>query len=572
MKKHSLIRAASGAEPVDLLVTGGTLVNTLSGEIHREDIAVRDGLVVGLGSGYKAENVLDATGKYICPALVEGHIHIESTLLSPVEFARVAAGHGTGAVVCDPHEIANVLGRSGVEYMLEATADLPMAVYCMVPSCVPATHLEHAGAELSADDIASLFAGYPERIPGLAEMMNFPGVLAEDPNVLARIAAAGSRPVDGHAPGLTGLALNGYIMAGPGSDHESCTAEEALEKLRKGMHLMIREGSSEKNLRELLPVLNEFNSANVSLVTDDRHADDLVTSGHLDYTVRLAMEQGVPAIRAIQMASINTARHYGLTGHGALAPGYRADFIVLDDLDTFSINTIYLQGGDVRDLSFGDRALDIPENTVHAAPVSETDFQVPARSGDIRVMDIVPEQIVTRTAAVSPAIRDGLVVADPGRDLAKLAVLDRHHGRSLQGIGFVRGLGLERGAIAGTVAHDSHNLVVAGMSDTDMVRAVRELCSMGGGLVAVSGNRVLSGLALPIAGLMSTEPVDRVADRMHDLRQAARSLGCPETINPFMILSFLSLPVIPELRLTDMGLVDVAAFDFVSLWMNGDKS
>ncbi len=570
MKRHTLIKAASGKETIDLLVRGGLLVNTLSGEIYQEDIAIHDGMVIGLGPEYRAETVLDATGKYVCPALVEGHIHIESTLLAPAEFARVAAGHGTGAVVCDPHEIANVHGAAGVRYMLDATAPLPLAIYCMAPSCVPATHLEHAGGKLSDFDIASLFAEYPDRIPGLAEMMNFPGVLFEDPSVLAKLEVAGTRPIDGHAPGLSGQALNAYILAGPGSDHESCTTEEAREKLRKGMHLMTREGSSEKNLRDLVPVLNEFNGQNVSLVTDDRHADDLVEYGHLDYTVRLAVEQGVSPIRAIQMASINTARHFNLQGHGALAPGYRADFILLDALDPFIISETYLGGRNVQELVFTAGEADIPVNSVRLAHMTEADFEVPARTGDIRVIDIIPEQIVTKAVTLTPTVRKGRVVADGDRDLAKLAVLDRHHGRSLQAVGFVRGLGLRRGAIAGTVAHDSHNLVLAGMSDRDMVVAAKEIHAMGGGLVAVYDGHILARLPLVIGGLMSEEPVDAVLTHLKALHVATQNLGCSDTLNPFMILSFLSLPVIPERRLTDMGLVDVSLFDFVSLWADSD--
>lgn len=407
---------------------------------------------------------------------------------------------------------------------------------------------------------------FSERMPGLAEMMNYPGVLFQDPQVLAKLVAAGGRPIDGHAPGLTGLDLNAYILAGPASDHEAVHVAEAREKLRKGMHVMIREGSSEKNLADLLPLVGDFNSQNFSLVTDDRHCDDLLRFGHLDHTVRLAVSLGLPPLRAIQMASVNTARHFGLRRRGAVAPGYRADFILLDDLDTFAISSVFLRGRRIEDQQWEPAPTKLKTTgSVRLGELSPTCLDIRATGGRVRVIRTVQGQIVTEMDLVEPKVVDGLVCADPDADVAKLAVFERHHGSGAVGLGLVRGLGLRRGALAGTVAHDSHNLIAAGASDEDMLLAVRTLARCGGGYVCVEGGRVLELLPLPVAGLMSDGEPEDVARGLDRLNAAARSLGCPEDINPFMQLSFLSLPVIPRLRLTDKGLVDVASFDFVSL-------
>lgn len=565
MSDSRLISAARGHAPADLLIRDCRLVNVLSGEIHPESVAVKDGTVIGFGE-YEALETVDAGGRFLCPGLIEGHIHIESTLLDPVRFARLAASHGTAVTVCDPHELANVAGLDGIRWLLEVTRDLPMDIRCMMPSCVPATHLETAGAVISAEDIDEMLEEFPERILGLAEMMNYPGVLFQDPQVLAKIAAAGSRPVDGHAPGLSGFDLNAYILAGPGSDHEACELAEAQEKLRKGVHVMIREGSSEKNLFDLLPVINDFNSQNCSLVTDDRHCDDLLREGHLDHTIRLAISRGLAPLRAVQMASINTARYFGLRRRGAVAPGYRADFLLLDDLERFAIAGVYLGGRNIESLSWqaAPTAISVA-GSVHLGEISPACLEIPATGGRVRVIRTVPGQIVTEMDLLEPSVRDGLVCADPEGDVAKLAVFERHRGSGGMAVGLVRGLGLRRGALAGTVAHDSHNLITAGVSDADMLLAVRTLEKCGGGYVCVADGRVLELLPLPLAGLMSDDEPEKVAAGLDRLNAAARSLGCPADINPFMQLSFLSLPVIPRLRLTDKGLVDVHAFDFVRL-------
>jgi len=561
-----LIAAARREQTVDLLVRDVRLVNVLSAEIHPAHIAVKDGIVIGFEE-YEAETVVDGGGRHCVPGLIDGHIHIESTLLSPPRFAAVAARHGTAAVICDPHEIANVMGAAGIEYMLAASAGLPLSVFVMMPSCVPATHMETSGAVLTAADVCDFLARYPDRILGLAEMMNYPGVLVGDPEVLAKLAAAQGFVIDGHAPLLQGPDLNAYILAGPGSDHETTTVAEAREKLRKGMHLFIREGTQEQNMHELVQVLNDGNSHNTSFVCDDRLVDDLVGHGHLDEILRKAMAAGVPPVRAVQMATINTARYFRLHRRGALAPGWRADFVLLDDLPNFAIADCYLTGRRVADSSFAAAAPFIA-NTMRVANLQEEALRVPAAAGRLRTIGVVAGQIVTDQLLLEPKIVRGMAVADPERDLAKLAVFERHQASGRVGLGFVTGLGLRRGALAGTVAHDSHNLIVGGMSDADMIAAAREVVRIGGGLAVTCDGVVLASLSLPIAGLMSDAPVEEVQTGLQAINDALGRLGYALG-SPFAALSFLALPVIPALKLTDRGLVDVNRFEIVPLWTEG---
>lgn len=561
-----LIATARQEKSVDLLVRNVRLVNVLSGEVHPAHIAVRDGVVIGFEE-YAAATVVDGGGRHCVPGLIDGHIHIESTLLSPPRFAEVAARHGTAAVICDPHEIANVMGVAGIEYMLAASAGLPLSVFVMMPSCVPATAMETSGAVLTAADVRNFLSRYPERILGLAEMMNYPGVLGGDPAVLAKLAAAHGRVIDGHAPLLRGPDLNAYIIAGPASDHETTTFAEAREKLRKGMHLFIREGSQEHNMDELLPALNDCNSHNASFVCDDRLVNDLVGHGHLDAVLRKAMAAGLPPVRAVQMATINTARYFRLHRRGALAPGWRADFVLLDDLPNFAIADCYLNGRRVAQSSFA-AAAPFAANTMRVAGLEPAALRVPAAPGRLRVIGIIAGQIVTDHLLLEPKIVHGMAVADPERDLAKLAVFERHQASGRVGLGFVTGLGLRRGALAGTVAHDSHNLIVGGMSDTDMILAAREVVRIGGGLAVVDDGVVLASLPLPIAGLMSDAPAAEVQNGLQAINDALGRLGYA-LANPFAALSFLALPVIPALKLSDRGLIDVARFEIVPLWEAG---
>lgn len=562
------ISLALGEEPADLFVKNCRLVNTLSGEVHDASFAVADGMVVGFGD-YEAQDTLDAQGRYVCPGLIDGHIHIESSLLTPYEFARAVAPHGTAAVVCDPHEIANVLGRNGLMYMLEAGRGLPVGIYFMMPSCVPATHLETSGASLDASDVAWFLKEHPDRFLGLAEMMNFPGVLFKDPGVLAKLEAAAGRRMDGHAPGLSGRALSAYVAAGPASDHECTTLEEAREKLRLGMHIMIREGTSEKNLADLVELARHGGGQRLMLVSDDRHPEDLMARGHLDWTVREAIRLGVDPVTAVRMASLNTAVYFGLKERGALAPGYRADFMLLDDLQEFRISEVYLGGKRMDTLEFPTPKISPGINTegsMNIAGLSEESFHIMAGEGRLRAIEVVPGQIVTREYLAEPKTEKGLALANAEENLAKLAVIERHSASGRTGLGFVRGLGIERGALASTVAHDSHNLIVAGMSDSDMLLAARHAVKIGGGLVVAEGGRVLADLPLPVAGLMSALGLEDTVYRLRDLNAAASALGEKVMENPFMTLSFLALPVIPRLKLTDLGLMDVEKFDFVSLF------
>ncbi|WP_432738286.1 adenine deaminase [Maridesulfovibrio sp. FT414] len=561
-----LIDLARGAGKADLVIRNSRVVNVLSGEIHEADVAVAGGVFLGFGR-YEGGCEFDAGGRYLLPGLVEGHIHIESTLLTPPHFARAVAGHGTAAVVCDPHEIANVLGREGVEYMLWASHGLPVSIFFMVPSCVPATALETSGATLTAQDVAYFLHNYPSRVRGLAEVMNFPGVLFKDPGVLEKLVSAAGRVVDGHAPLLGGMDLNAYVLAGPRSDHECSEVSEALEKLRAGMHLMMREGSLERNMEELLGAVNDFNAQNVSMVTDDRNVLDLRDNGHLDYALRRAVALGMDPVRAVQTVSINTARYFGLAGHGAIAPGYRANCFLVDDLKDFSIHQVFLNGIPLEEHRFETANSVVPANCMNVGTnIDESLFAAEPGSGRVRVIGVRPGQLLTENRILEPCVVDGRPAADPARDICKFTVIERHHGSGSHATGFVQGLGLTGGALAGTVAHDSHNLIVAGTNDADMVLAAREAVALGGGFVAVRDGQVLASLSLPIAGLMSDKDMDDVAAEVESLNSATEKLGC--SFNPFMLISFLGLPVIPSLKLTDKGLVDVEAFNFTSLWVD----
>ncbi len=558
-----LVNAARGKNGADLLITNVNLVNTLSGSIERCNVAVKDGVIIGF-ENYRAEKTVDGQGGFLCPGFIEAHIHIESTLLTPPEFARAVAARGTAVVVCDPHEIANVLGVEGIQYFIRSSADLPVSVYFMLPSCVPATHLETAGAVLDVPELSILLEKYPDRFLGLGEMMNFPGVIHNDPGVMAKLEMSSNLLIDGHAPGLSGKDLNAYILAGPGSDHECVSPAEAKEKLGKGMHIMIREGTSEHNLEDLLPVVNDLNWPNFSLVSDDRHPTDLAGPGHLDYNLRRAVSLGMDPVRAVQMVTINPARYFGLKHRGALAPGYRADMVLLEDLEDFQVQQVFLQGRRREECLF-ENIVDPPGNSIHISGLNEKSLHVPARGKKILVMDLVQGQIYTRRGEAKPRVVHGLVQADPENDLAKLVVAERHRSTGNVGLGFVRGLGLKKGAIASTVAHDAHNLIVAGSNDQDILAAAEEVQRMKGGLAAVADEKVLASLALPVAGLMSDRPLREVTYAMDLMKQACIAMGFGHE-NPFMILSFLALPVIPELKLTDMGLVDVGQFRLVDLW------
>ncbi len=566
-KVEHKLSVARGEVPAEIVFKNAQLVNVLSAEIYLTNVAIDDGRVVGIGD-YEGRETIDLEGAYLAPSLIDGHFHVESTMLTIPEFVRAAVPHGTGAMVIDPHEYANVLGLDGIRYVLESSKNLPIDFFIMLPSCVPATHLETAGARFTADDLALMIAD--DRIAGVAELMNYPGVFLGWESELAKIRAGKGKAIDGHAPGLRGKNLNAYALAGVRSDHESTELEEAREKLRLGMHLLVREGSTERNLEHIIALVTPQNSANCSFATDDKLAGDLVHEGHLDHSIRRAIELGVAPITAIQMGSINTARHYRLRNHGAIAPRYWADFLVLDDLEKFVVRQVYKKGKLVAEKGryLGEIPAHTPQprSTMNLRYHAPDDFKVKAEGArKIRVIEIVPNQIITREALEEPKVSNGEVVSDPARDILKLVVLERHQATGNVGVGFVRGFGLQRGALASTVAHDAHNVVVVGTNDADIEAAVRALEEMRGGQVAVADGKVAAALPLPIAGLVSDQPLESVIEKIAALNAAAKSLGC-DLPAPFMSLSFLSLSPIPALKLTDQGLVDAVEMKLTSLF------
>ncbi len=561
------LSVARGEQHAELLFKNARVVNVFSGEIHQANVAVEDGRIIGFGD-YRARKVIDLKGAYLAPSLIDGHFHVESSMLTAPEFARAVVPHGTGAVVIDPHEYANVLGLDGIRYVLESTKDLAVDFFIMLPSCVPATHLETAGAKLTADDLKLMI--HDERIAGVAELMNFPGVYLGAKSELAKIAAGKGKAIDGHAPGLRGKNLNAYALAGVRSDHESVAVEEAREKLRLGMHILLREGSTERNLAHLLPLINAHNSQNCSFATDDKLAGDLVNEGHIDHAVRVAIRGGVPPITALQIATINTARHYRLHNLGAIAPRYWADFIVFDDLKKFRVRQTWKKGVLVAEngkfLGRSPAKISLPRSTMNLR-YSPKDFIVkPSGAKKIRVIEIIPDQIVTKELIASPKIANGEIVADTARDLLKMVVVERHRATGNVGVGFVRGFKLQRGAIGSTVAHDAHNVIVAGTNDADILCVIQALEKMQGGQVAVVDGRVQAELPLPIAGLVTDQPLAKAMKLIDALNAAAQAMGC-DLAAPFMALSFLALSPIPSLKLTDQGLIDATRLKKTGLFV-----
>lgn len=573
---EKLIGVACGEEKAELLLTNVQVANTISGEIYRADVAIHSGLIVGVGDGYEGEEVHDLGGKFLVPGFIDGHVHIESSMLSVGEFARAVVPQGTTTVVVDPHEIANVCGLNGISYMLKTSNDIPLNVFMMLPSCVPATHMETSGAKLEAYDLKA-FQHHP-RVLGLGEFMNFPGILLRDPEAMEKVELFRGRTIDGHAPGLTRRELGAYILAGITSDHECTTVTEAQEKLRVGMYIMLREGSVAHNLDDLIPLVNKFNDWRCLLATDDRHPQDLVEAGHIGGMVRRVVREQGNVIRALRVASLNTARYYGLKHLGAIAPGYTADLLVVDNFIDLTVERVYKDGKMVAE---GGKALfelpPVDHSTVLATmnldPVAPGMLPIPVpdstgtASVKTRIIGMIPGQLVTSQVIEEAPVKDGFVITDTSRDILKLAVVERHRRTGNIGRALVRGFGLKTGALASSVGHDSHNITVVGVTDEEMALAVNTVARAGGGLAAVRGDTILAQLELPIAGLMSTLTLDQTVADLKNLHQVvARELGCPLE-DPFTALSFLSLPVIPELKLTDKGLVDVGKFDFVDLFV-----
>lgn len=568
------IRFASGAEPAELLLANARLVDLLAGEIYPADVALADGLVVGVdaggGGGYAAQERIDLGGSFLAPGFLDAHVHVESSMVAPAEFARAVVPRGTTTVISDPHEIANVLGLEGIRFMLECAKGSPLSMFVMAPSCVPATAMSSSGAALDAVDLAS-FRTSPW-VLGLAEVMNFPGVVGGDPEVLAKLVAFADRPLDGHAPGLAGRALAAYAASGIASDHESTTIDEAREKLRLGMTIFLREATNAKNLRTLLPLVNAANQHRFCLCTDDRQPADLLDDGHIDHLVRLAIAGGVDPIVALRMASWNTAHHFRLHDRGAITPGRRADLVVFDDLGAPRPRLVFRRGRIVaRD---GEALVAAPKKAPHPRATMNVDWSAidlaisadGRAAGRVRVIGAIPDQLVSRHLVEEARIEDGRAIADPARDLLKMAVIERHSASGGIGKGFVRGFGLGQGALASSVAHDHHNLVVLGADDPSMATAARRAAALGGGLVVAAGERVLAEVPLPLGGLMSDRPIEEVRRELDRALVAAGELG--STLHdPFMAMSFLALEVIPSLKLTDRGLVDVDRFELVPLWV-----
>ena len=562
IKKQRIIDVAAGRKKADLVLKNATYVDVFSGELATDDIAVTEGLIVGLGN-YSGHEEVDMTGFIVCPGFLDAHIHLESSLVSPAEFARAVLPHGTTTVITDPHEITNVMGTDGIDYMLAATEDLPVDVRFMIPSCVPASPLDESGANLDYRDIDSYFE-HP-RVQGLAEMMNFPGIIAADGSTVAKIVAsqAHHKKIDGHAPGLTGNDLNAYIAAGVYSDHECSDLEDAMAKLKRGQFIMIREGTAARNLEALMPLIrSEKLFDRCMFCTDDKHPSDLLEKGHIDYICREAVRMGADPIRTVQVACLHAARYFLLNNRGAIAPGYLADFAILDDLQDFHVRTVYKKGvcvyhdGQVADFPKPV----IPEyldakahDTFHLPDLTAEDFAEDRRRG---LIGMVSGQIVTEDRGYAEKV-------DVSKDILKMAVIERHKNTHHIGIGYLNGYGLKAGAVATSVAHDSHNIICVGENDADMALAVNRIKENHGGIVVVRDGTILAELPLEIAGIMSDRPLTQVNDALENAKEAAHKLGVNDGIDPFMTLSFMSLPVIPTLRLTTRGVIDVITQQYI---------
>jgi len=561
MNLKELISVARGEIPADLLLKNARIVNTFIGEIEQADVAIYGDRIAGVGDYDKAKEIIDLQGKFLAPGLINGHTHIESSMLHPARYAQAVVPRGTLAVVTDLHEIANVCGFEGIKFVTDLARNLPLDMLFMAPSCVPATHLETSGARISSKEVKRILA-HP-KIIGLGEMMNFPGVVSGDEEVLKKISASKGKVIDGHAPGLAGKELNAYLSAGIRSDHESTTLEEGREKLRRGMYLMIREGSSERNLDALLPLVTDNTYKRCFFVVDDRNCSDLLWEGDIDAVVRKAIDRGLEPVRAIQLATINAAEYFRLYDRGGIGPGYIANLITITDLDKLEIDMVFYQGKLVA--KQGKPLFPLPpvtmelRDTVRIKPPTRKSLEIAAADETYPVIEIVPGQIVTRKVMEKMKVVDGAVMPDVERDILKLVVVERHKASGNIGVGLVKGFGLKKGALASSVAHDSHNIIAVGTNDFDILKAIEEINRLQGGLVVCANLEILASLPLPIAGLLSPEPLDVVVSQHEIVERTAASLGkLPPA--PFALLSFLALPVIPELRLTDLGLVDVVEF------------
>lgn len=579
MKLSRLIKVARGVEPPDLVLKGGHIVNVFSNEIYAADVALCGEQIAGVGS-YAGPREVDCRGKFITPGFLDGHMHIESSMVTVWEFAKTVLPRGTTTIMADPHELANVLGVEGIEYVLKTAKYQPLSVYVMLPSCVPATDLETSGARLKAVDLLPYLDS--PWVLGLAEMMNYPGVVHENAEVLEKLQIAGDKSesatsrggraaiIDGHAPRLSGKDLIAYIAAGISNDHECTTVTEAQEKMRLGMHIAVREGSVTRDLLNLLPLIKPENADRFFFCTDDRTPADLIARGHIDSMIRMAIGAGLDPALAIRLASLNTAQYFGLHKVGGIAPGWIADLNILSDLKSCAVEKVFKRGSLVAEKGYmlgtkPMRSMIDVRNTVHVRPLGDSSFRIPARNGKARVMELIPDQIITKQIFAEPKTENGQVVSDTKNDILKIAVIERHHKTGNIGLGLTKGFGLRSGAIAGSVGHDAHNINVVGTNDADMRAAVEQIVKMQGGFAVANAGEILATVPLPIAGLLSDKPLPDVKEQLDLANAAAAKLGC-RVKEPFMALSFMALSVIPELKLTDRGLVDVNEFRIVDLF------
>lgn len=565
---EEIIDVARGYKKADLLIKNGKVINVFNESIENADVLIHNGIVVGIGKYNDAETVVDVQGSFVAPGFTDAHLHIESTMSIPPVFAQAVLPLGTTTAIVDPHEIANVAGIPGIQFMINSSEGLPMDIYFMLSSCVPATPLETSGAHLYAEDLA-IFKDHP-RVLGLAELMNYPGLLAKVPEVLDKVTKFRDRIIDGHAPGLSGNDLNAYLSAGVMADHECTIPEEAEEKLSKGMWIMMREGSLTRDVLRLLPIINDHTKHRIMLCTDDKHPEDLVYEGHVNFAIHLLVENGITLPLAVRLATLNSANFFGFKRRGGIAPGYEADIVIFKDI--LKIEKVFKRGKlvaeDGKALFEFKRELhdDAVKNTINIKPVTFEKLRIKNENKKIRVIGIHPDTILTDELLFDPKVKNGEVVSDTERDVIKIAVVERHKATGNVGLGFIHGLGLKRGAFATSVAHDSHNIIVAGENDRDMLLAIAQIEAMGGGVAVAKDGKILGSLPLPYGGLMTNKPVGETAETLLNLHKIAREENGLSVSDPFMTLAFMSLPVIPKLKLTDKGLVDVEKFDFVSLF------
>ncbi len=565
MNTMQLAKVARGDKKADLVLKNCTIVNVFNHKVEHGDIAITDGIIAGIGK-YSGRKEIDLEGGFVCPGFIDGHVHIESSMLTPPQFAKTVIPKGTTTVIADPHEIANVCGIDGIEFMLDSSEKLPLDVFIMLPSCVPSTDYENSGAVLSAEDLAPLMDH--ERVIGLGEMMNYPGVINGIKKIHDKLNIAGGRMIDGHAPGVTGKELNAYVASGIKTDHECTAVDEMEEKLRRGMYIIIREGSATRNLDTLIAGVSKDNLRRMLFCTDDKHPKSIKNEGHINYNVKRAVSHGVDAIDAILMATLNTAECYGLRDRGAIAPGYIADILVLDNLKNFSVMQVFKKGKLVAangEAKFGARAVADQRvlNTVVLNDNMKINLDLHLKSDVVKVIQIIEDNIITKKVIRKVDVDDGYYKNNPKLDILKLAVIERHKKTGNIGLGLVEGYGLKNGAVALTIAHDSHNIIVVGDNDRDMLEAVRELQKCEGGITICSGGKVMGSLTLEVGGLMTDSSIESVEDKVDELVGIAEKMGINKGLDPFLTLSFLSLPVIPELKLTDRGLFDVTTFGFV---------